>query len=144
MSETMSEERETADCSLRARIERAATEALDGFPSESACERQPDDTARFLTQARSLLKEGTSATSWDDDQVESYVARLSWGRLGFEAGLGHGLGVSGANEPSCTFKCKSERDRCIRNDCGTGTSWPCFCCAPCNATWMACLADCII
>jgi hypothetical protein len=132
---------------LRSRVEVAAAEALRQFPSERKCAKIPDrETRELLSRLRLLVERGTRAMELRGEDFRQWCVQIDALRLGFSAGeyvtqrMRDNGGGSGG---SCTRQCKQERDGCIRSDCGPETSWPCFCCAPCNATWMACLADCI-
>lgn len=141
----MAEQTVNAECTLRKRIRNAAVAALRRYPEESACKKHPvEEIGLFLTEVHKLLDESTHAIGWNDIQLESMTKQIASMRLAFDAGIKHAFTLVDRRVESCTFDCKAERDECIRNDCGTDTSYPCGCCAPCNLTWVACMADCII
>jgi hypothetical protein len=134
-------EHRSADRALGRRIEVAATRALKRFPSESKWERHPSPDVRlFLRETRKLLEEGKGASGWSESTMTTYAMRVSWA----VAGVNFGRILGGGEGESCTARCERERRECIETECGPETSWPCGCCVPCNVTWAACLADCIL
>ena len=129
------------DASLRKSIREAAAQGLRSFPSERAISHDDKDVVEFLTRARNLVEEGMKAGDWDDDQLKSYAERTGLMYIGYKAGGA----VAATPAESCTAVCSRERRECIGIECGPGShSWPCFCCAPCNIAWMACLAACVV
>lgn len=126
---------------LRKRIRKSAIEALRNFPPSYKCEEHAnEEVSLFLTQSRKLIERCTHAKDWSDEELECVVDQIAFIRSSFRVGLGLGFAV---DEPSCTFRCKDERDDCLRDDGCTG-GWPCFCCVPCNLAWLTCTADCIV
>jgi hypothetical protein len=49
--------------------------------------------------------------------------------------------VGAGGEVPCTLRCVSEREECVRGESGEDTAFPCYCCVPCNISWLVCLAD---
>ncbi|MEW5857023.1 MAG: hypothetical protein AB1861_06530 [Cyanobacteriota bacterium] len=130
-------------------IQEAASTSLKKLPPAPTKQDSQDEVNLFLTQAGNLLEEGTKAMTWNDEQLQSFVLQTALLRLGFEAGMKYSSGTNTdvkpqTENPGCTFRCEELRNDCITRSCGNGTSWPCGCCVPCNITWMACLADCVV
>jgi hypothetical protein len=163
--ETAAEEQAGHSMPLRERIQTAANKALERLPSaatlEESIQRQElsrvivptGDLALFLREARRLLEECTQANGWDDNQLRYYTRQTELLQISVAACIelmeesDSGLLRAAPEEEggrSCTAQCKDERDQCILDDCGPDTEWPCGCCVPCNATWIACLTDCIL
>ncbi|MCA1992361.1 MAG: hypothetical protein LDL41_10015 [Coleofasciculus sp. S288] len=140
---------------IRQKIQAASATTLKKLPAERI-ERSSQETAGlFLTQVSKLLEEGTQAMTWSDEQLESFTLQTALLRLGFEMGIQYGDSSATeqklkadvtpmATNPSCSFECKRLRDECLISECAHDTSWPCFCCVPCNTTWLACLAGCVV
>lgn len=124
---------------LKEKIQSASSRALERFPSESDLKKQPKKQAAFLKQISGLLKQAAQASKWNDEQLRLFAIQADITHISFEAGVE----LSQAGE-SCTARCERERNECIEKECGSDTSYPCFCCVPCNITWMACLAACIV
>lgn len=122
------------------RIETEANKILSTYSLselQAACPAQADLFAAGFEFAR----KGANATRWSAD--DQYLATVEGSALAtsFDAALAEIL--ASTDGESCTFKCKRERDACIKAD-GCAPGYPCFCCVPCNLTWMACLADCCL
>lgn len=134
------EEQLEAFAAQASRIEAEAEEFLSTnslSDLQAACPAQ----AELFAAGFEFAERGANASSWTaQDQL---LASVEGGALaaGFDAGLAQVL--ASTNGESCAFKCKRERDACIKAD-GCAPGYPCFCCVPCNLTWMACMADCCL
>ena len=122
------------------RIEAEAKEFLSTYSLpdlQAACPVQ----AELFAAGFDFAQRSTTASRWTAD--EQLLATVEGGALAssFDAALAEVF--ASTDGESCAFKCKRERDACLAADGCTG-GWPCFCCVPCNITWMACLADCCL
>jgi hypothetical protein len=155
--------REYSDDEIRRRIAKTAAKATTRMPDHKQCASFPNKVVgRFLSSLRDLVAEGTTASSWTEDDLDNFAIRLEWIDLAFESGAfftlaksgGYSLpfGTEGGQPPqeppptSCTFECKAEKDACLAQCPGPdepGGSFPCRCCADCRFAYIACLADCI-
>jgi|GEM_PF-5885196 len=126
---------------LRVEIQSVAEELLSTFPSAAEVATRPAAQRSFLEDVQGLLNDGARLDQLNDREYYAWAASVNKLADGFDAALSIQIGTGVAGE-SCTFKCKRERDKCLKDDGCTG-GWPCFCCVPCNLTWLACLADCI-
>lgn len=121
------------------RIEAEAEEFLSTYSLpdlQAACPAQ----AELFAAGFDFAQRSANASSWTAE--EQLFATVEGGALAvsFDAALAQ---VANTTGESCAFKCKRERDACIKAD-GCAPGYPCFCCVPCNLTWMACLADCCL
>jgi len=104
-----------------------------------------DDVRQFMTVIRNLLDEGLRASEFDQRQADHFTRDVSLVSTAVFAMLDSIGDTSAGTGESCTNRCRRERSSCIKEECGSGRhDWPCFCCIPCNTTWLACLGDCIL
>lgn len=122
------------------RIEAEANEFLSTYSLsdlQAACPAQ----AELFAAGFDFAQRSTNASSWTaEDQLLATVEGDALA-VSFNAALAEA--IASTDGESCAFKCKRERDACIAAD-GCPPGYPCFCCVPCNLTWMACLADCCL
>lgn len=131
-------------------LAKIGTKLLHDLPSDRDCAKMTNASARvFLTALRNIALDASQANIWSEKELESFATSMALADSVAEAVLsvafaakddGNGNGNGGGQ--SCTFRCKAEKDKCLRKCAGIG--WPCFCCADCRLTGLACLADCIL
>lgn len=124
-----------------ARIE-TASNALLANHSLTALQAACPTQAALFTASFDLAQKGANASKWTANDQLVATAQGSALAAGFDSALSK-LSDATAKSESCAFQCKRERDKCLADDGCTG-GWPCFCCVPCNVTWLACLADCCL
>ncbi|MFD0319307.1 hypothetical protein [Streptomyces flavalbus] len=125
----------------KAALQSAASAALQDFPSQQQLSEVPQEPVRvFLEEARRLLEDAAqNASTWSDQEAGQFAAATGAYAVAYEAAAA----LNPAAGPTCTDGCSRTRNACIVRECGSGTSWPCFCCVPCNTAWLACLASCV-
>jgi hypothetical protein len=106
---------------LRSRIRDSASEALRRIPSRDnlADRAYYEKRMLFLRQVRDLLGECARAEEWDDEQLRLFALQTESIRLSFDACLEmvpEPVEVGG--EMPCTLRCASEREECVRSECG--------------------------
>lgn len=117
--------------------------------SEAALVEACPVQAELFAAAFDFARLGQNASQWTAEDQRVATVQSNALAIGFETAqdlattAGTGTTTLTATGESCTAQCKRERDQCLKDDGCTG-GWPCFCCVPCNVTWMACLADCCL
>jgi hypothetical protein len=152
-------------------IQKVCRKALRSFPNIRRIGQHWNPAhQQFLTQVRSLLREGSKAkdNNWNPRQGEFFMktidALIDGFSIGHGAGFRDGTGVvfldnrgAGGCGPrpavpegaSCSLRCKLEHDWCLCNDCSApdadcSEGWPCTSCFECNVAHTICMADCLL
>lgn len=135
-----------------ARLETVSQEFLSKYSKDElvqACPAQADLWERGFA----LMERASTASTWSETDHWLAATELQSLATGFAASLQSAEATATTTRTttttttageSCAFKCKRERDQCLIDDGCAGQGFPCFCCVPCNATWLACLADCCL
>lgn len=120
---------------LRSDIANAGYDVLSTLPTREEIAQIKDNHARgVLSTIADLAERGTQAMWSSDKEVEQLARDLEFFTGGYVAA------TAAASVDTDPFDCVDKREACILNHCGSGTSWPCFCCAPCNIAFLACIA----
>ena len=110
-------------------------DVLSKMPAQSTVQKLDPATQQLINNTRSLYQQGLGIESMSPAQEAQFAADLN---------ANHQTLVQAAGNRSCVQTCTDERETCILNRCGNNTSFPCWCCIPCNAIWELCLFDCLV
>lgn len=129
---------------FRAEMSDAGYAALETLPTRKEIAQLGDKNAQVvLNRIVDLTERATQADSISDRGLEQLVGDLGFLTAAFQVRTG-GSDESGTNVSADPFDCVGQLRTCYSQNCGSDRSWPCFCCAPCNVAYAACIAISII
>lgn len=108
---------------------------LAGLPDANTTKRLSPSTRQLVNNTRAVYTQGLGIETMSASQEAQLASSLQ---------ANHQSLVAAAANKSCVQTCTDERETCIVNRCGNNTSFPCWCCIPCNAIWELCLFDCLV
>lgn len=108
---------------------------LNDLPDARTTKKLNPASQQLINNTRSLYQQGLGIESMSPSQETTFYNNLN---------ANHQTLVAAAANKSCVQTCTDERETCIVNRCGNNTSFPCWCCIPCNAIWELCLFDCLV
>ncbi len=119
----------------KAELKAEFQKALDFLPDARTTKRLSPASQKLVNDARSTYQQGLNIENMSPSQESSFMSQLN---------ANHTTVTSTATEPSCTQRCWNERNTCLANSGCTDTTWPCWCCIPCNLNWELCVIDCLV
>jgi len=138
--ETQVEPGEEVSFEIRERISAAAESVYGQLPTfDQVASLEDQEVRATLTRLIQLTELALNARDLSDADLTSMVIEIN----DMVSAVETGVLTTNEGEISCTRRCTLERRQCILEECGAGTSFPCFCCVPCNLAWEVCLAACI-
>ena len=119
----------------KAELRAAFQDALNKLPDAATTRKLRPGTQNLVNNTRALYQQGLGIETMSSAQENQLLNDLETNRQNLSTAL---------EGKSCVQTCMDEREACILADCGEGTTFPCFCCIPCNLVWELCLFDCLV
>ncbi|HHG85665.1 MAG TPA: hypothetical protein ENJ82_13030 [Bacteroidetes bacterium] len=108
--------------------------ALGQLPSATMTGRLSPALQKKINDTRAIYQQGLNIENMNSSQTNSFMSAMS----------SNTTVVKAAAEPSCVQKCVNEQSACVTARCGNNTTYPCFCCIPCNLVMELCIFDCLV